>query len=58
MSSLGIAFLIWMGAMTVIAIETQWRVRRLEKRLVDVERVADYVKFEQRGRSDRRKEWI
>lgn len=53
-----IAFLIWMGAMTVISIDTHWRVRRLEKRFVDVARIADYVKFQQMGRSGRRKEWI
>lgn len=41
-----------------IAIDMWWNVRRLEKRLVDVERVADYVKFKQRDISDRRKEWI
>lgn len=53
-----IAFLVWMGAMTVISIDTHWRVRRLEKRFVDVARIADYVKFQQMGRSGRRKEWI
>lgn len=58
MSGLSIAFLIWMASTTIIVIDMRWNVRRLEKRLVDVERVADYVKFEQRDRSDRRKEWI
>lgn len=55
---LTIAFLIWMASTTIISIDTQWRVRRLEKRLVDVERVADYVKFKQKDRPERRKEWI
>jgi len=58
MSGLSIAFLIWMASTTIIAIDMWWNVRRLEKRLVDVERVADYVKFEQMDISDRRKEWI
>lgn len=58
MSGLDIAFLIWMASATVIAIDTHRSVGRLEKRLVDVERVADYVKFEQMDRPERRKEWI
>lgn len=58
MSGLDIAFLIWMASATFIAIDTHRRVRCIEKRLVDVERVADYVKFQQMGRSGRRKEWI
>lgn len=58
MSGLDIAFLIWMGSITFISIDTQWRVIRLEKRFVDVARIADYVKFQQMGRPERRKEWI
>lgn len=33
MSSLGIAFLIWIGAMTVIAVDIQWDVKTLKKSL-------------------------
>lgn len=58
MSGLSVALLIWMASATVIAIDTHRRVGRLEKRLVDVERVAEYVKFKQKDRPERRKEWI
>ena len=33
MSGLSIAFLIWMGAMTVIAIDIQWDVKTLKRSL-------------------------
>lgn len=50
--------LIWMASVVFTSIDTHWHVGRLEKRLVDVERIVDYVKFEQMSRSERRKEWI